>query len=80
VRRTDLKTGDRPHNAPWNWVQFGCAFTFVGFVAFLHIDPPLDGLGVHLLKTLIIAGTCAWLAGRFGASIWRGIVTFLWYL
>jgi hypothetical protein len=76
VAPADLET-TRPYNQRWNWVQFACTFFFVGFVAFLHIDPALGGPGIHLLETLLIASACASLAGRFGDSAWRGIIAFL---
>jgi len=66
--------------AQWSWVQFVCAFVLVGVIAFLHIEPPLDGLAVHLIKTAVFAVGCGIVAGRFGDSAWRGIVTFLrWF-
>ena len=68
------------YNPRWSWVQFVCAFLLVGALAFLHVEPPLDSLAVHLLKTLIIAGGCGFLAGRFGDSAWRGIVALLRWL
>jgi hypothetical protein len=40
----------------------------------------LDGLAAHLVKTLVIAGGCGWLAGRFGDSAWRGIVALFGWL
>jgi hypothetical protein len=68
------------YNKRWSWVQFACAFVLVGVLAFLHIDPPLDGLLAHLVKTAVIAGGCGVLAGRFGDSAWHGIVTLLrWF-
>lgn len=70
----------RAYNQRWSWVQFVCAFVLVGAIAFLHIDPPLDGLAVHLVKTAVIAGVCGGLAGRFGDSAWRGIVSLLRWL
>jgi hypothetical protein len=80
VAPRELRSNASPYRQAWNWVQFVCAFVFVGVVAFLHVDPPLDGLAIHLVKTLLIASTCACLAGRFGDSVWRGIVTFLRFL
>jgi hypothetical protein len=76
------KAGLQAHayNKRWSWVQFVCAFVLVGGLAFLHIDPPLDGLVAHLVKTVVIAGGCGVLAGRFGDSAWHGIVTLLrWF-
>ena len=68
------------YNKRWSWVQFFCAFGLVAVIAFLHIDPPLDGLVVHLVKTVLIAGGCGALAGRFGDSAWHGIVTLVrWF-
>jgi hypothetical protein len=68
------------YNERWSWVQFVCAFVLAGFIAFLHINLPLDGLPAHLVKTVVIAGGCGVLAGRFGDSAWRGIVTLLrWF-
>jgi hypothetical protein len=43
----------------------------------LHVDPPLDGLWVHLLKTITIAGVCATLAGRFGDAAWHWFLRLL---
>jgi hypothetical protein len=69
-----------PHDKQWSWVQFSCAFVLVGFIAFLHIEPPMDGLAAHLVKTIVLAAGCAALAGRFGDSAWRGIVTLVrWF-
>jgi hypothetical protein len=74
------KAPDVPYNQRWSWVQFTCAFVLFGFLAFLHVDYPFDGLAVHLVKTLVIAGGCGWLAGRFGDSAWRGIVALFGWL
>jgi hypothetical protein len=70
---TGSKTSARSFNEKWNWVQFACAFVFAGVVGFLHVSAPFDGLGAHLVKTLVLALTCACLAARFGDSVWRAI-------
>jgi hypothetical protein len=77
MARNGSTTTQRSDVERWSWIQFGCAFVLVGFLAFLRIAPPWDGLGIHLLKTLLIAGACACVAGRFGDAAWRHIVTFL---
>jgi hypothetical protein len=72
------RSGQRPSaKRAFGWVQFWYAFVFFGAVAFLHVDPPLDTLGVHLAKTLVIALLCAYLAGRFGDRAWEWIVRVL---
>lgn len=70
----------RPFVERWNWVQFSCAFAFVGVVAFLHVDWPLDGLVFHLIKTFVIASVFGCIAGRFGDWAWAGIGRRLWFL
>jgi len=69
-----------PFNPTWNWVQFVCVSVFAGFIAFLHVDPPFDSLVAHLSKTLLIATACGSLAGRFGDSALKLVVTILWFL
>jgi hypothetical protein len=62
----------------WDWVQFVCAFLLAGFLAFSHIT--FHGLLAHLAMTLTVAAICGSLAGRFGDSAWRAIVTILCFL
>jgi hypothetical protein len=69
-----------PYRSKWCWVQFTCAFVFVGFVTFLHVGPPFDGLGAHLTWTGVVAATGGYFAGRFGDSAWEVIVTLLCFL
>ncbi|HEY8945663.1 MAG TPA: hypothetical protein VIM73_15445 [Polyangiaceae bacterium] len=68
--------GRGPHTfgERWSWVQFACAFVLFGFIAFLHVDPPLDGLWAHLVMTLAIAGVSGAIAGRFGDDAWHWLV------
>jgi hypothetical protein len=73
MQGTGSKTSTHPFNEKWNWVQFACAFVFAGFVAFLHVSPPFDGLAVHLVKTAVLALICACLAARYGDSVWAAI-------
>jgi hypothetical protein len=76
---TSAQAARGPHTfgERWSWTQFSCALVLAGFLAFLHVDPPLDGLGVHLSKTVTIAGICAALAGRFGDAAWHWILRLL---
>jgi hypothetical protein len=67
----EAQSSSRAPSMRWSWVQFVCAFLFVGLVAFLHIDPPFDGLWAHLGKTLLVAGASACFAGRFGDAAWH---------
>ena len=67
----------RRFSATCNWVQFVCVFLCAGFIAFLHIDPPLDGLVAHLSKTLLVATACGSLAGRYGDSALKLFITML---
>ncbi len=64
----------------WSWVQFVCAFSFAGLVAFLKIGPLSGALGGHLVQTFVIAAACGWVAGRYGDSVWRRMVTLLGHL
>ncbi|HVY31555.1 MAG TPA: hypothetical protein VHB79_33615 [Polyangiaceae bacterium] len=68
----------RRFNPSWGWVQFVCAFLLAGFLALLHIT--FHGLVAHMTFTLIVAITCGLLAGRFGDSAWKLIVTMLCFL
>jgi hypothetical protein len=61
----------------WSWIQFFCAFALAALVAFLHIDAPLDGIWLHVIKMVAIAGICGFLAGRFGDAAWNGILRLL---
>ncbi len=58
----------------WSWTQFTCAFLLAGFIAFLNISFPLDGLALHLVNVLVLAGMCGALAGRFGDAAWHTLV------
>ena len=58
---------------PWSWTQFVCAFLLGGFVAFLKIGVPFDGLVAHLVKVLVVASVCGAIAGRFGDAAWAGV-------
>lgn len=55
----------------WSWLQFVSMFLVAGGIAFLYLTPPLDGLGVHLLKTLVVGMVCGCVAGRFGDTAWQ---------
>lgn len=55
----------------WSWFQFTCAFVLFGVIAFSHVDPPLDGIWIHVVKTIAIAGRCGAVAGRFAMRIIR---------
>ncbi len=73
--QSDTSRGPRDGTSVrWSWVQFSCAFIFVGFLAFLSIDPPLDDLWVHLIKTFVIASVWGVIAARFGDAAWHWIV------
>jgi hypothetical protein len=71
---------DRGPLTRWSWVQFAFGFVIGGFVAFLNIAPPLDGLWPHLTKSFVVAGACGCVAGRFGDAAWHAIVRFLPWL
>lgn len=58
--------------ARWSWTQFVCAFLFAGFIAFLKIHP-VWGLGVYIVKCLVVASVFGVLAGRFGDSAWAQV-------
>ena len=77
VASTQTPRGPHTFGEAWSWTQFWCALVITGLLAFLHVDPPLDGLWVHLLKTITIAGVCAALAGRFGDAAWHWILRLL---
>ena len=76
---TSTQTAWGPHafGERWSGTQFSCALVHAGFLAFLNLDPPLDGLWVHLVKTITIGGVCAALAGRFGDAAWHWILRLL---
>jgi hypothetical protein len=64
----------------WSWTQFAFAAVIGAFIAFLSIDPLLDGFWHHLAKTLAVGGACGYIAGRFGDVAWHAIVKLLsWF-
>lgn len=72
MKGRDSNKTERPYLERWNWVQFTCAFVWFGFISFLSIGADW-GLGLHLLKTLLVAVGCGCLAGRYGDEAWHAL-------
>ena len=60
-------SNDRHHRL----LHFICGSVVGGACAFLTIRPGMEELLPHLLRTLLIALLCGFLAARYGDRAWR---------
>ena len=65
-----FQRGPHTFGARWSWVQFWCAFIFVGLVVFLSGWSLVDELWSHVGITLAVAVVCGVIAGRVGDRAW----------
>ena len=61
----------------WSWVQFGFAFGLAALLSFLHVE--FESLAAQLVKTALVATSCAVFAGRFGDAAWETMLTVLFW-